>query len=448
MLPLQSFKEYIEHHSLVHKGDRILLAVSGGRDSVLMVHLFKQAGYQFGIAHCNFRLRAEESQRDEQFVISLAAALEVPCYVTHFDTKAYAAAQKISTQMAARDLRYRWFEKIRQEEGYVKIGIAHHQGDVIETVLLNLTRGTGIAGLHGIQPQKELLIRPLLFLSAQDIHQLIISNQIDFVEDSSNSSTAYARNKIRLTVVPVLRELNPNLEQTFQHNIRRFAETELVLQQVVAQLRTDICEVKSDGIYLSLEKVKALHPQRLLLFEILREYSFTENVVDEMLSSLTKQSGTSFYSSGYRLTVDREFLILTEKDDESAVRSNIMIHPADTLIEFDHQQLRISYSDTVFFENDNSKAFIDADLLIFPLVLRSWQDGDRFMPLGMSNYKKLSDFFVDQKIPLPNKEAVPILINGNGDIVWLAGLRQDNRYKVTATTKKVAIFEQKFIIDE
>ena len=447
MLPLQSFKEYIGHHSLVDKGERILLAVSGGKDSVLMAHLFKQAGYKFGIAHCNFRLRAAESQRDEQFVSSLAAALEVPCYVTHFDTKAYAAAQKISTQMAARDLRYRWFEKIRQEEGYDKIGIAHHQGDVIETVLLNLTRGTGIAGLHGIQPKKELLIRPLLFLSAQDIHQLIISNDINFVEDSSNSSTAYARNKIRLAVVPVLRELNPNLEQTFEHNIRRFAETELVLQQVVAQLKADMCEVKSDGIYLPLEKVKALYPQRLLLFEILREYSFTENVVDEILHSLAKQSGTSFYSSGYRLTINRDFLMLTEKE-ESEVRSNIMIHPTDTFIEFDHQQLKMSFSDVVFFENDNHKAFIDADLLIFPLVLRSWQDGDRFMPLGMSNYKKLSDFFVDQKIPLPNKEAIPVLINGNGDIVWLAGLRQDNRYKVTATTKKVAIFEQKFIIDE
>ena len=447
MLPLQSFKEYIEHHSLVHKGDRILLAVSGGRDSVLMAHLFKQSGYQFGIAHCNFRLRAEESQRDEQFVISLAAALEVPCYVTHFDTKAYAAAQKISTQMAARDLRYRWFEKIRQEESYVKIGIAHHQGDVIETVLLNLTRGTGIAGLHGIQPQKEKLIRPLLFLSAQDIHQLIVSNAIDYVEDSSNSSTAYARNKIRLAVVPVLRELNPNLEQTFEHNIRRFAETEQVLQQVVKQLKADICELRNDGIYLSLEKVNALYPQRLLLFEILREYSFTENVVDEILHSLNKQSGTSFYSADYRLTVDREFLILTEKE-ESVVRSNIMIHPTDTAVEFNRHQLSISFSDTIFFENDMCKAFIDADLLIFPLVLRSWQDGDRFMPLGMSNYKKLSDFFVDQKIPLPNKEAIPILINGNGDIVWIVGLRQDNRYKVTATTKKVAIFEQKFIIDE
>lgn len=443
MLPLQSFRDHIEQHSLFNKDDRILLTVSGGKDSVLMAHLFSEAGFKFGIAHCNFGLRAEESQRDEHFVSALAAELEVPFYVTHFDTKAYAAAQKISTQMAARDLRYHWFEKIRVEERYEKIAVAHHQDDAIETILLNLTRGTGIAGLHGIFPRRELLIRPLLFLSRTGIDQLIAENEMDFVEDSSNSSTAYARNKIRIGVIPVLREINPALEQTFAHNIRRFSETEMVLQQVVHQLRAALCEEKEDGIYILLEKVKALHPQRLLLFELLRTYHFTETVTDELISSLDKQSGTSFYSVSHRLTLNREHLLISLIRDEEE-QSNIMVHPSADTIVFGDSRIELRYSQDIFFENDSHKAFVDADMLIFPLVLRSWQDGDRFMPLGMKNYKKLSNFFIDMKVPLPKKEDVPILVNGNGDIIWVAGLRQDNRYKVTATTKKVAIFEQKF----
>jgi tRNA(Ile)-lysidine synthase len=332
---------------------------------------------------------------------------------------------------------------LRKNEGYDKIAVAHHQDDAIETVLLNLTRGTGIAGLHGILPKKEFLVRPLLFLSRMEINQLIAENEMEFVEDSSNLSTAYARNKIRIAVIPKLKEINPNLEQTFEHNIQRFVETELVLQQTVVKIRKDLCEEKPDGVYLSLEKVKALHPQKLLLFEILRVYNFNEAVIEEILNSLTKQSGTSFYSGSHRLTVDRNELIIT-KNRREEMQLNKTIHPADTVILVGAQQVNMTYSDTVLFEKNSQKAFIDAEKLIFPLVLRGWEEGDRFMPLGMEKYKKLSDFFIDEKVPLPQKEDIPILVNGNGDIVWIVGLRQDNRYKVSATTKKVVIFEQKF----
>lgn len=444
MLPLQNFRNYILEHSLFEEEDRILLTVSGGKDSVVMAHLFKQAGYKFGIAHCNFGLRAEESERDERFVGALAASLEVAFYVTHFQTKAYAATEKISTQMAARELRYRWFEKLRKTEGYDKIAVAHHQGDVMETLLLNLTRGTGIAGLHGILPKRDHIVRPLLFLSRADIDQLITTAQMDFVEDSSNGSTHYARNKIRLGVIPLLREVNPNLEHTFEQNIRRFAETELVLQQVVMKLRNELFDERTDGVYLSIEEVKQLNPQSLLFFELLKEYDFTATVVEEILSSLSRQSGTTFYSVSHRLTLDREQLIITEIPDQDSSRPIRMIHPADTTVNFGGQEIAIDYSDIIFFEQDRHKAFVDADKLIFPLVLRAWQEGDRFIPMGMKSHKKLSNFFIDEKVPLPKKELIPILINGNGDIVWVGGLRQDNRYKVTATTKKVVIFEQKF----
>jgi len=443
MLPLQNFLDYIRQNALFDPQQRILLTVSGGKDSVLMAHLFKQAGFDFGIAHCNFGLRGGESQRDEHFVRTLAALLDVPLHVTHFETKKYAAEHKISTQMAARDLRYRWFEELRVAHKYDLIAVAHHQDDALETVLLNLVRGTGIAGLHGILPKRDHLIRPLLFLSRIGIDQLIEDNEIGFVEDSSNLSSTYARNKLRLDVIPRLKEINPKLEQTFEHNIRRFAETELVLQQAVETARLDICTVTTSGVYLSIEKIYRLEPKRLLLFEILKVYNFTETVVEEVLASAAKQSGTSFYSQSHRLTIDRDALIVTKITDGIA-HLNHMVHPADTHITLATQVITLTYSDIISYENDPHKAFVDADRLNFPLVVRAWQDGDRFKPMGMNNYKKLSDFFIDQKVPVPQKENIPLVINGNGDVVWVAGLRQDNRYKVTGTTKKVAIFEQKF----
>jgi len=443
MLPLQNFRDYVSQHALFDQKHRVLLAVSGGKDSVLMVHLFKRSGFDFGIAHCNFGLRGGESQRDELFVRTLAALMEVPVYVKQFETKAFAAEQKISTQMAARDLRYQWFEELKTGQGYDRIAVAHHQDDSVETVLLNLVRGTGIAGLHGILPKRGDLIRPLLFLSRKGIEELIAEFEIDFVEDSSNLSAAYARNKLRLDVIPLLKELNPKLEQTFEQNIRRFAETELVLQQAVERARLDLCVEKNNEVYLSLDQIATLKPQQLLLFEILKTYHFTERVVGELLNALDKQSGTSFYSSSHRLTIDRDAVIITRIIDGQEAE-NKMIHRTDHQVLLQGQFLQIDYTDIVSFEPDPCRAFVDEDKLIFPLVLRAWQDGDRFKPMGMDNYKKLSDFFIDQKIPLPQKQTIPILINGNGDIIWIAGLRQDNRYKVTGTTKKVAIFEQKF----
>jgi len=440
MLPLEQFTAYIKRNALFTKGDKILLAVSGGKDSVLLAQLFKLSNYKFSIAHCNFNLRGDEAQRDESFVKLLAATLDVPFYVTHFDTKGYANEHQISTQMAARDLRYQWFEKVRKEGGYDYIALAHHQNDSIETLLLNLTRGTGISGLHGILPKRDKLIRPLLFLSRQQIDDLIESENIAFVEDSSNETTKYARNKIRLNVIPQLRDINPNLEQTFAQNIKRFAETEEILRQVVEQKRDEIARVENGGVCFSIEQIKSLHPQKLLLFELLSPYHFTDSVIDEILESLTKQSGTSFYSSTHRATINRDDLMISALPKEKVLDHHFM-HPQDEFVKVEGQKISLYYTDSNLVEDNCNKAFVDFDKLIFPLVIRFKQDGDRFMPLGMKQFKKLSDFLIGNKIPLPQKEKIPLLINGNGEIIWVAGLRQDNRYKVNATTKKVAIFE-------
>lgn len=439
MLPLQQFTDHISQHQLFEKEDHVLLAVSGGKDSVLMAQLFKLAGFHFSIAHCNFNLRADEAQRDEAFVKLLADDMEVPYHVVQFDTKNYATEHKISTQMAARDLRYHWFEELRQKHQYKYIAVAHHQNDAIETVLLNLVRGTGISGMHGILPKRGNLIRPLLFLSRQQIDQIIEESDLSFVEDSSNQSSKYARNKIRLQVIPQLREINPNLEETFAQNIHRFAETEVLLQNVVAETRKRLFKEELAHIRITVEDVEKLNPQQLLFFELLKPFHFSASVVDEILSSLTKQSGTSFYSNTHRLTIDRGNLLISalviEKQTHFSLHGEVKIK-----LNFG-QQISLQFVDGGNFETAKFVAYVDADLLIFPLVIRYRQDGDRFKPLGMASFKKLSDFFVDEKVPLPQKSSVPLVINGNGEIVWVGGMRQDERYKVNATTKKVAIFE-------
>lgn len=441
MLPLQNFKTYIEQHALFNSKDKILLAVSGGKDSVLMAHLFKLSGFNFGIAHCNFNLRADESQRDEAFVKLLALTLEVPFFVTHFNTKEFAVSHKVSTQMAARTLRYGWFEELRQREQYDYIALAQHQDDAVETVLLNLTRGTGIAGLHGILPKRDRLIRPLLFLSSGDIAHIISKQQIEYVEDSSNLSTNYARNKIRLNVIPHLKEINPGLDETFRNNIQRFADTELVLQQVVSSLSEKIVKKRQGKFYLSITEVKALNPKQLLLFELLRPFGFLEPVVAELLAGLDKQSGTTFFSHSHKIVIDRKHLIIDRLDDHLGLAKNVLIHPDQEKAEFLNSEITFRSSTDLNFERNSSIAYVDTDKLIFPLVLRSWQNGDKFKPIGMDRYKKLSDFFIDEKVPLTDKGQVPVLVNGNGEIIWIAGLRQDNRYKLTENTRLVTIFE-------
>jgi len=441
MLPLKPFQDFINQHELFARDDKILLAISGGKDSVLMLHLFKAIGVNIGVAHCNFNLRGDEAQRDENFVKMLSASLDVPFYLTHFDTKKYAAENKISTQMAARDLRYQWFEEIRIKYSYDLVASAHHQNDTVETMLINLTRGTGISGLHGILPKRQHLIRPLLFLNRNEIDEIIDKNHLDFVEDSSNQSTHYTRNKIRLKVIPQLKEINPDLEKTFAENAIRFAEVETFLNRHVEELSTKILNKKADGIYIAMDEIVNLNPQRLLLFELLKPYGFTESVVQEILSHLNSLSGTHFFSSTHQAIINRDYLVIAEKNVDSVF--NQFIHPSTQNILFGKDEITLSFSSEIKFEVDHYKAFVNSDKLIFPLIARNWQNGDKFIPLGMRQPKKVSDYFIDEKVPIHLKATTLILVNGNGDIVWIVGMRQDNRYKLTAATKKVAIFELK-----
>jgi tRNA(Ile)-lysidine synthase len=440
MLPVKGFTEFIERHGLFNRDNKILAAVSGGMDSVLMVHLLKAAGFNFGIAHCNFQLRGDESLRDQEFCNHLAEKLRVPFHTVNFDTSKFAADEKVSAQMAARQLRYQWFEGVRQQSGYDFIALAHHQNDAIETILLNLTRGTGIAGIHGILPKNGLLVRPLLFLGRDEIQAIIDSNQLAYVEDSSNASTKYARNKIRLEVVPKLKELNPALEETFEKNLQRFRDLEILLEREVEQLKARLFEFHDDDVHIALAEIKKLEPQRLLLFKLLQAYGVNETIVDDIIGALDKHPGRQFKTPGYQMALDRGKLMISPNTHGHPGEKQI--NAGDREVGFGCYKLNILHDDSPLIVKDNPMAVsLDGDLLRYPLTIRSWQQGDMFYPLGMKGSKKVSDFFVSEKIPLHKKKQIPLLVNGNGEIAWIGGYRPDERYKVSAKTKKVTIFE-------
>jgi tRNA(Ile)-lysidine synthase len=440
MLPVKHFTDFIEQNTLFDRSGKILAAVSGGMDSVVMVHLLKSAGFNFGIAHCNFQLRGDESVLDQQFCNNLAKRLGVHFHTICFDTLKHAHDEKISTQMAARRLRYEWFEQLRQQLGYNVIALAHHQNDAIETILLNLTRGTTIAGMHGILPKNGTLVRPLLFLKREDIETIITENGLAYVEDSSNASVKYARNKIRLEVIPKLKELNPALEHTFENNLAHFRELELFLERQVYELKKQLFIPSGEEFHLPLKEIRELAPKRLLLFKLLQPYGFNESTVDDLIRALDTHPGRIFETPYHRLILDRENLVLTRRDDHP--HKTTLVKKNDREVNHGDYKLSVLHDDSALIVKDNPMAVsIDSGALIYPLTLRPWHRGDYFYPLGMKAKKKISDFFVDRKLPLHKKNEIPLLVNGNGDIMWIGGYRPDERYKVTANTKKVTIFE-------
>lgn len=445
MSSLDCFHSFIQEHGLFEASDSILLAVSGGRDSVLLVHFFKQCGFNFGIAHCNFMLRGAESKADEQFVSELATRMRVPFFSTFLDAKSYANVHHISIQMAARDLRYRWLEKMRAEFGFRYVALAHHQNDTVETMLLNLIRGTGIAGLHGILPKRDALIRPMLCFSREKIDQTVLEMNISYRDDRSNRSTKYARNKIRLEVIPKLKELNPKLEETFEANRKRFAELEMILNDRIAELHDALFkEVANDEFQIKLSALKKLKPLQTLLFGLFHPFGFTEAVLLDLSKSWDRIPGKRFDSSTHSLLLDRNCLLLSEK--KSACDTEVEIKQSDERVFWKNLQFSIQEQPIERFElkKEAALAQLDCDLLQFPLKIRVWQEGDFFHPLGMGGKKKkVSDFFVAQKIPLSHKKGIPILVNGNGDILHIVGYRMDERYKVTCQTKKVFIFNER-----
>ncbi|MBL6444911.1 tRNA lysidine(34) synthetase TilS [Fulvivirga sp. 29W222] len=411
----------------------MLLAVSGGVDSVVLVRLFKDAGFNFAIAHCNFQLRGLESDGDEVFVRELAQLNNVSCFVQSFDTKNYAALQGVSTQMAARDLRYGWFSDLMAEHNFKYIATAHHLDDSLETVLFNLTKGTGIAGLRGILPKKNNLIRPLLFASKENILSFARQKGLQWREDSSNQSTKYSRNLIRHEVIPALKKINPSMVTTFMQVSQRLEGTEKVLQQRVDQLRRESLTEQGEDLYLLKEKI-AEQPA-VVIEELLKPYGYNWQQVQEILNGLEGLVGKMFLSGSYQLNIDRSHLIISPLKKGEIGEQYIEIN--EEYVDNEVVKLRCYYSgEPKNFLKQKHEASLDFDCLKFPLKLRKWVEGDAFRPLGMRGKKKISDFMIDEKIPLNLKERVCV-IESAGEVVWVVGHRVDDRFKVRPDTKRI-----------
>jgi len=432
---LERLKSYIEKEHLLMSHDKILLTVSGGKDSMLMAHLFVKAGYDIAIAHCNFQLRGEDSELDEALVKKFAEDNCIPFFVSHFDTKGYANENQISIQMAARELRYTWFEKLRHELGFDRIAVAQHLNDHIETVLLNLSRGTGLQGLQGIFPIRDRIIRPLLFLKASEIEHYVKEYSIAYRDDQSNFSTKYARNKIRIDIIPHFRKLQPDFETIFDQNITHFKESYQLLQQFVEPIRKKIFLVAGDEWVVRKEDLEPYVDNLPLLYELFSAFNFSKAVLSDLQQAWRKASGRIFQSDCYHMLLDRNELFIREKEfvshDEALVTSET------STVEWKLYCFHAEVSSDLAIVRSNAIVKLDYELLVFPLTIRSWKVGDSFYPLGMNGRKKLSDFFINKKISLFEKENIPIVVNGNGDILWVANYRMDNRYKITSNTKKV-----------
>lgn len=430
------FIQYVKEHNLFENNQTILLAVSGGIDSMILCDLFLKSNFKFAIAHCNFHLRGEESNRDERFVREYAQKNNIKIHVKEFDTYSYMKEKGKSMQVSAREMRYSWFNELLKEEGYSYIATGHHIDDSIETFFMNILRGTGIAGLHGILQKVNLVIHPLLFTGRAEIVNYQKENKLEFVEDSSNATTKYTRNKIRHELIPLVKEIAPNFDKIISKEIERFRETEVVFRSVINDAKTELLEIENQTIKISIEKLKSYVPQKIFMYEILSDFGFNEATINSIEDALLETSGKQFYSETHRLVKDRDYLLIVKnkpqnlnqyliEESQTSVYSPIILHLE---VLKDLQYVKILKNKEV--------AMLDYDKLSFPLILRKWKKGDSFFPYGLKGEKKISEFYKNLKYSILDKENQWLLCSEN-DIIWVVGQRIDDRYKITKSTKTI-----------
>ena len=428
---LLAFKNHLkEQFPNVFEG-KILLAVSGGVDSVVLAHLCREVGLDFSLAHCNFHLRGEESQGDEAFVMELADALEAEVFIEGFETQAYAKEKKISIQMAARDLRYNWFRELQETLQFDYIFTAHHANDNLETVLINFIRGTGLEGLTGIPDVNEFTIRPLLPFTRKHIEDYAHLQKLKWREDSSNDSVKYFRNKVRLEVIPKLLELNPQLLESFSKTRNYLQQSSELIEDYISALFPKIAKQEEYGYSFEIAKLQSIPNTKAVMYSLFRSFEFTE--WEDVYDLLESQPGKIVYSKTHRLIRDRDKLLLTlllpteDKVYEIKENEEVVMLPMGTF----------HFEAVEDFENSDPRTiFLDRDKIKYPLVVRKWQEGDYFHPFGMKGKKKLSKFFKDEKLSLPQKENCWLLCS-NDKIVWVIGHRPDARFAVKDETKQI-----------
>ncbi len=430
------FKQFILKENLFGEEDKIILAVSGGVDSVIMAHLFHRAGYKFAIAHCNFQLRDKESEADEAFVKELAKRLEAPFFVQKFDTKIYAVEYGLSIQMAARELRYTWFEELLKTQKYNYLATAHHKDDIAETILLNLIKGSVLNGLHGILPKSNLIIRPVLFASKEDILDYAAYKKYDHREDKSNAENKYQRNLIRNAVIPLLKQINPDISETMYQASKRRFEVENWVNTYSQAVKLEIVAITETGIEVSIADIKNKNTPPQIFFEWIEKFGFNYIQVEELFENLDATEPKLFLAESYRMLKDRKSIIIEKVTTESF--DNIVIEKDQLSVNYGGYQFLINTihkSDIEGF-SDPLIAYLDIRKIEFPLLLRRWEHGDSFKPFGLRGRKNISDYLTDIKLSYSEKENQLVLFSGN-DICWVVGHRIDDRFKVSATTNHV-----------
>lgn len=435
---LDKFVRHVENCNLFSKKDRLLIAVSGGVDSVVLCELCRQGGFSFAIAHCNFRLRGEESQRDEEFVSDEAARYGVYFFVKKFDTEKFAAEEKISIQEAARNLRYEWFKELNSTDANVTSQLlltAHHADDNIETMLMNFFRGTGLAGLTGIPDKSGYIRRPLLPFTKKELLDFALENKLSFVEDSSNSSNKYTRNYIRHEIIPRLVTIYPRIKKNLGENIRRFNGIEQLYNVAVGNIKKKLLKKKGKEIHVPIKQLMQFD-NRALIYEVIHEFGFTENQIDEIIKLAEADNGSYIASpdSKYYIIRNRHWFIITPTDSKAS--GNIIIDQGKKQFSFDLGKLVLTETKNLQPLSSGNAASLDKELVQFPLVLRKWRTGDYFYPLGMKKKKKISRFFIDQKLSKTEKDKAWV-IESNKKIIWVVGHRIDDRFKISPKTKQV-----------
>jgi tRNA(Ile)-lysidine synthase len=464
---LQAFRDFIAKERLFSAGDHLLLAVSGGLDSVVLCELMhrlrlrqasdgREAAPDFSIAHCNFQLRGAESERDEAFVGQLGKRYGVEVYAGRFDTATYAASNKVSIQVAARELRYGWFESI--VGSWVQpafIVTAHHLDDNTETLLMNFFKGTGIAGLRAMLPRQGRIVRPLLFATRAMLQQYAVDQGLEWVEDSSNLSDKYTRNFFRHQVIPLVQQAYPAAVQNLADNINRFREIEWIYRRSIEQQKKKLLEYKGNEVHIPVLKLQRSEPLTTLVYEIMAPFGFSAQQTPEVIRLLDSPSGKYVHSATHRVLRHRKWLIISPRDTTEAV--TIVVEPDDIEVVYEQGRLHLkelslsdvpdeilSPSPTVAASRGRTPAspiaWLDAADIEFPLLLRKWRPGDYFYPLGMRKKKKLARFFIDNKLSLAEKEKIWV-VEMNKKIIWIVGLRIDDRYRITTATRQVLKIE-------